>query len=89
MPEWLFPILSFIVAVVGSFIGVKVGLARQEEKHIALDKRVDEHVEAMSERMKILGDRSHTHADRLTEHGMRLHDLSGRVLRLERLEDER
>jgi hypothetical protein len=86
--EWVTPVLSVAGALLGSVIGVKVGLARQEEKLAALRDRVTEHAGAVNERLKVLGERTHKHADRITENSLQIHNLVERVERMERRSGE-
>lgn len=82
--EWVTPVLSVAGALLGSVIGVKVGLARQEEKLAALRDRVTEHVGSVNERLKLLGERTHKHADRITENTLEIRDVVQRLERIER-----
>lgn len=86
--EWVTPVLSVGGALLGGFIGVKVGLARQEEKLAALRDRFTENAGAVNERLKVLGERTHKHADRITENTLQIRDVSERLARLERKEDD-
>lgn len=89
MHEWLVPTLSIAGSVIGGYIGVKVGLTRLEERHMALSRRFDEHAANVTARLQIIGDRTHDHANRLSEHTLILRDVTERLARIERNEDQR
>jgi hypothetical protein len=84
MFEWITPILSVGGALIGGFVGVKVGLTRQEERHMALRDSFKEHAGTVNERLKVIGERSHDHAQRIHEHGLLLKELTDRMARFER-----
>lgn len=78
MPEWLFPALSVAGAIMGGWLGVKVTVTRLETQ-----------MENVLLRLNALGDRSHVHAQRITETAMEVGLLKRRLDDLERREDER
>lgn len=73
----------------GAFVGMKIGLARQEERHLALDRRFTEHASAVNERLKVLSERSHSHAQHIHEYGMVIREQGERLRRVEERGDER
>jgi len=78
MPSWLWPALSLLGAIGGAYLGVRLHIVKLETE-----------MAGVLERLKLLGERSHAHAQRIHEHGMSLHDLEQRLARLERKDDER
>lgn len=68
MPEWLFPALSVLGALLGGYLGVKITITRLETQ-----------MENVLLRLTALGDRSHSHAQRIQENAMRIAVLERRI----------
>ena len=88
MPEWVTALLSIGGALLGGYVGVKVGLTRLEERHLALERRLADYMTNTNVRLQIIGDRTHDHANRITENSMTIRDATDRLARLERKVDE-
>ncbi len=77
MPDWLWPALSIAGAIMGAWLGVRVTVTRLETQMENVLKRID-----------ALGDRSHEHAQRITETAMKVGVLERQVAALERWREE-
>lgn len=73
MPEWLWPALSIAGALIGAWLGVRITVTRLETQMENVLKRLD-----------ALGDRSHAHAQLITETAMKVGVLERQVAALER-----
>jgi hypothetical protein len=68
VPEWLFPALSVAGAIVGGWLGVKITVTRLETQ-----------MESVLERLKVLGDRSHSHNDVILTHDAEIDEIMRRL----------
>ena len=68
LEQWLPTLIAIFGSLISGYLGVRVGLVRMEERHLALSQRFEEHVRNMNDRMKVLGDRSHDYNDALLVH---------------------
>ena len=75
LETWLPTLIAIFGSLISGYLGVRVGLVRMEERHLALSQRFEEHARTMHERMKVLGDRTHEHNDALLVHDGELAEI--------------
>lgn len=68
MPEWAGPALSILGALAGGYAGVRISVTRLETQ-----------MENVLTRLTQLGDRTHSHAQRIQENAMKIAVLERRL----------